>query len=92
MTRTPLICARCRTTPKPGSGEFWEVHIQAVADPWPPEFPAEDLQFGVRREFAECVRELEDLSPREAMDQVHRRTVIHLCKRCFSKWYEDPAG
>jgi len=37
-------------------------------------------------------RYLENCSPREQMDQVLRRTVIHLCNQCFAGWIEDPAG
>lgn len=77
---------------KPGSGNFWEVRIQAVADPWPPAFTEEDLQSDLRGEWTELVEQMQDLTPRQAMEQVHRYTVIHLCDRCFQAWYEAPVG
>ena len=92
MTQTPLICASCQATLLPGSGRFWEVRIQATADPWPPEFTEEDLESDARSGMAECVEQMADLSPREAMDQVHRHTAIHLCNACFEAWYDSPAG
>jgi hypothetical protein len=87
-----LICARCQATLKPGSGEFWEVRIDAVLDPWPPEFTADDLRRDVRPAWAETLRQLDGLSPAEAMDQIHRHTILHLCQRCFLRWYEDPVA
>ena len=92
MNQDLLICARCQATLTPGSGRLWEVRIHAVADPWPPEFTEEDLQRDVQREWSEVIEQMRDLSPLEAMDQVHRHTIIHLCNRCFDKWYEDPTG
>ncbi len=86
-----LHCARCLRTLVPGDGNFWFVEIEAVADPYPPEFTEEDLQRDARREISKLVRDMEDLSPQEAMDQVHRHTVVHLCNRCFEAWIEDPA-
>jgi hypothetical protein len=87
----PLLCARCATELTPGAGTFFEVQIQAVADPSPPELPAWDLAT-VRQEIARTLHELRDVSPQEAMDQVFRRLTIHLCNRCYRSWIEDPAG
>jgi len=92
MDDEPLFCARCRAALLPGSGDFWEVRIEAVADPFPPDFTQEDLQRDVRAEWQGIIRRLRELSPREAMEQVHRHTVLHLCQRCFERWYEDPAA
>ena len=88
----PLFCARCLTPLIPGSGDFFVVCIEAVADPTPPTLTAEDLQHDARAEFARLVNELSDLSERELLDQVHRRTTIHLCNPCFRSWIENPAG
>ncbi len=92
MDLETLICARCQAMLKPGSGEFWEVKIEAALDPWPPEFTDEDLRRDVTTQWQETVRQLGDLSPTEAMDQVHRHTTIYLCQRCFEPWYEDPVA
>lgn len=88
----PLFCARCLKPLTAGRGEFYVVVIDAVADPTPPEFTQEDLQRDVRSEITRLLRQLENCSPRELMDQVLRRTVIHLCNQCFAGWIEDSAG
>ncbi len=88
----PLFCARCLATLTPGAGNFWVVSIDAVADPTPPEFTDEDLQRDLQREFAKLLKQLQDCSPREAMDQVYRHTVIHLCQHCFETWMENPVA
>lgn len=88
-----LICARCQAILTPGAGTLWEIRIEAVADPWPPNFTEEDLQSDApQAEWQDLVDQMKHLSPREAMEQVQRRTVIHLCNRCFAQWYENPAG
>jgi hypothetical protein len=85
-----LICARCGKLLTPGSGDFWEVRIEAVADPHPPHFTEEDLQRDTHRDWNALIESLRDLSPREAMDQVYRHTVLQLCQACFTRWYERP--
>ena len=92
MNQDMLFCARCQTMLKPGQGDFWEVHIEAVADPWPPVFTEEDLRRDVGGEWAELVEQMAGLTPRQAMEQVHRHMVIHLCRCCFEAWYEAPVG
>lgn len=89
---SPLFCARCLKPLTAGRGEFYVVWIDAVADPTPPEFTDEDLKRDVRREIAQLLARLEGCSERELMDQVLRRTTIHLCTTCFAPWIEDPAG
>jgi hypothetical protein len=88
----PLFCAHCLASLTPGAGNFWVISIDAVADPTPPEFTEEDLRRDLRSEFAEVVRQMQDTSPLEAMDQVHRHMVIHLCNRCFETWMDNPAS
>jgi hypothetical protein len=68
------------------------VQIDAVADPSPPELTREDLDRDFKREWRELVAELKDLSSQEALDQVHRRVIIHLCNGCYREWIENPAG
>jgi hypothetical protein len=88
----PLLCTRCLKMLPLGLGEFYMVTIQAVADPSPPELSREDLRRDLKREWKELVAELKELSPQEALDQVHRRVVIHLCNVCYRDWIENPAG
>jgi hypothetical protein len=88
----PLFCAGCARPLQPGRGDFYQVTIEAVADPAPPVLDPEESVASLRSRIDELVDELEDISPREAMDQVHRRLVLHLCLACFRRWIENPAG
>ena len=42
--RDPLFCDRCLCEIHPGRGEFYEVRIEAVADPSPPDLDAESAE------------------------------------------------
>jgi hypothetical protein len=88
----PLFCDRCLTRLHPGRGDLYIVRIEAVADPSPPMFTDEDLARDHRHEIAEIAAQLEDLSAREAMDQVFRRLTIFLCGPCYRHWIENPTG
>jgi len=90
-TDEPLLCARCLKTLETGRGEFYLVKIEAVADPTPPEITAGDLRRDSRRDWREILAALSDVSPQEALDQVFRRVVIHLCNSCYQDWIENPA-
>lgn len=93
MNDTPLFCDRCLRGLTPGVGDFYEVRIEAVADPTPPTLePSELSSQQFRHELDSLVHDMEELSAREAMDQVHRLVTIHLCRRCYRKWIENPAG
>jgi hypothetical protein len=87
-----LLCARCTAELRPGSGDFFQVTIEAVADPAPPVVEDEKSPQELRREITQLLEEMNNISAREAMDQVHRRLVIHLCGRCYRTWIENPAG
>jgi hypothetical protein len=89
---TPLLCTQCLKTLQPGRGEYYVVTIDAVCDPTPPTIDAGDLRHDLRRDWREIVAELQDVSPQEALDQVYRRVVIHLCNGCFRTWIENPTG
>jgi hypothetical protein len=86
----PLCCDRCTTELQPGTGTFYRVTIEAVADPTPPvlEQPEGDLRERIER----LIAQMSDLSEREAMDQVHRRLTLYLCIPCYREWIEDPTG
>ncbi len=88
----PLFCDRCMVELHPGRGNLYVIKIEAIADPSPPEFTAEDLSRDHRQEFQRLVAQLETLSAREAMDQVFRRVTIFLCNACYRDWIENPTG
>ncbi len=85
-------CRRCGMAVEPGRGDGYLVRIQALADPAPPIFTAEDLARDPRQEIARLVEALQDLSPQEALDQVYRQMVFWLCSRCYHHWIDDPVG
>ncbi len=87
-----LLCTRCLKTLEAGRGEFYVVAIEAVADPTPPSFDEGDLKRDYRADWRAIVAALQDTSPQEALDQVYRRLVIHLCNGCYREWIENPAG
>ena len=89
---TPLLCHRCGIELEPGKGDFYVVRIEALADPTPPRFSAEDLYRDARAEIERLIEQMEGLSEQEAMDQIYRRLVLHLCGRCYRQWIEDPTG
>jgi len=86
-----LLCSRCLKRLQSGRGDFYVVTIDAVADPTPPTINPGDLRHDLRRDWREIVAELQDVSPQEALDQVYRRVIIHLCNACFRTWIENPA-
>ena len=89
---SPLFCDRCVRELTPGKGDFYVIQIEAVADPTPPTFDEHDLPRDLKGEINKLVGQLEELSERESMDQVHRRVTIYLCGPCYREWIENPAG
>jgi hypothetical protein len=88
----PLACARCGAELWPGAGNFYQVTIEAVADPTPPTISAAELAADVRAQIEELLARLEGLSEEEAMKQVYRRLTFHLCGPCYRCWIEHPTG
>ncbi len=86
----PLFCDRCSLKLAPGEGNFYVVHIEAFADPSPPEFSEEDLGRDVKAQIDRLVSEMRDVSGQEAMDQVYRRLTLYLCGPCYRQWIENP--
>jgi hypothetical protein len=86
-----ILCAKCLKSLQAGRGEFYLVTIDAVADPTPPAFDEGELKRDLRPDWRAIVAELQDVSSQEALDQVYRRVVIHLCNACFRTWIENPA-
>ena len=87
-----LRCARCAAELRPGSGDFYQVTIEAVADPTSPVLCGRETAEEIRREIERAPGRLSVVSAREALDQVYRRLVLHLCGPCYRTWIEDPAG
>ena len=94
MTPSPpiLLCHRCGATLTPGRGNFYEVRIEARADPSPPEITDEDLREDLAALMREAINATAGLSETDLMGQVYRRLTLHLCSRCFTRWIENPAG
>jgi hypothetical protein len=88
----PLVCARCGAALRPGFGDYYEVTIEAVADPTPPQLPPPDLAGDLRREIERLLARLRDVSEHEAMAQVYLRRRITLCAPCCRLWIEHPVG
>ncbi len=66
------------------------MRIEALADPTPPRFSAEDLKRDHRAEIQRLIEGIRDLSERELIDQVYRQLVLYLCGSCYRQWIEDP--
>ena len=62
------------------------------ADPSPPIIEPADLGRDLAGDWRQIVAQLRETSPQEALDQVYRRVMIHLCNGCFREWIENPAG
>jgi hypothetical protein len=90
MSDAPLLCNHCLKSLRSGRGEFYVVNIEAIADPAPPEIDPGELRRDYRADWREIVAALKDISPQEALDQVYRRLVIHLCNDCYRDWIENP--
>ena len=89
---SPLFCDRCSKELIPGTGDFYLVRIEPLADPFPPIFDDEDLSRDPREEIVRLIEQSRELSDQELLDQVYRRLTIYLCLRCYSEWIERPAG
>jgi hypothetical protein len=87
-----LFCARCAAALRPGAGDFFQITIEAVADPHPPILDDDSDQKQLRRAIERTLEALGDMTSQEALDQVYRRMVIHLCKSCYPPWIENPTG
>ena len=88
----PLFCCRCGSHLTPGRGDFYVVRIEAFADPSPPADGSESTARDPGEEIDRLIRQMEGMSERELMDQVHRRVTIHLCGECYRRWIEHPGG
>jgi hypothetical protein len=87
-----LFCARCAIELSPGDGSFYVVRIDAVADPTGPIVEKVPSSKELRREIRKVIKQLNEVSAQEGMNQVHRRLTLHLCAKCYPEWIENPAG
>jgi hypothetical protein len=88
----PLFCDRCTVELTPGTGNFYRVTIEAVADPTPPAITDEGLEADVAEQINELIDRLQSISAQEAMDQVYRRLTVYLCTPCYRNWIEHPTS
>ena len=87
-----FYCDRCAAALRPGSGDFYRVTIEAVADPSPPNESGAEGPGELRRRIEQLLQQMQGLSAQEAMDQVYRRVTLYLCIRCYRPWIENPLG
>jgi len=88
-----LFCHRCGRQLHPGEGDWYVVRIEALADPSPPNLSVDDIEErDLNAEFARLFEQMDRMSERELLEQVHRRMTIHLCAPCYRQWIENPAG
>jgi hypothetical protein len=86
----PFACARCGAELRPGSGNYYQVTIEAIADPTPPSFSSEELASELRQKIERLLAQLQDVSEQEAMAQVYLRRRLFLCASCCRRWIEHP--
>ena len=82
----PFVCARCGTQLRPGSGNYYQVTIEAF-----PFYP-EDLAGDTRQKIEHLLEQLQDVSEQEAMAQVYLRRRLFLCAPCCRRWIEHPVA
>ena len=76
----------------PRAFPVYVVWIEALADPTPLSISDADLACDPSEEIDDLLEQMRSMSERELMDQVHRRMTIHLCRRCYEQWIENPTG
>jgi hypothetical protein len=93
LEHAALLCHRCGAMLTPGKGDFYVVRIEAFADPTPPNLLSGDLaDIDPSAEIDRLIELMRHMSQQELMDQVYRRMTIHLCRRCYLPWIENPSG
>lgn len=91
----PMWCYKCGREISPGDGDFYVVRIEAIADPTPPRLDngfEKMTQADIDDEFNRLLEQMKDMTEQELLDQIHRRLTIHLCRRCYEIWIENPTG
>ena len=91
--QAPLLCHRCGAMLTPGKGDFYVVRIEAFADPTPPNLLSDEYaDIDPSAEIDRLIELMRHMSEQELMDQVYRRMTIHLCRKCYIVWIENPSG
>ena len=88
----PQSCARCSAGLHPGSGDYYIIYVEAVADPAGPRISATDLEGDLEGEIERTIAKMADLTATEAMNQVHRQLRFGLCVQCYRRWIDNPTG
>jgi hypothetical protein len=88
----PTICHKCGALLTPGKGDFYVVHVEAFAENSPMVITLEDMLKDPAEEMQKIAEQLKNVSPQEAMDQVHRHLTFFLCRPCYQHWIENPTG
>jgi hypothetical protein len=88
----PFVCARCGTALRPGSGNYYQVTIEAIADPTPPLVSPEEMADDLRQKIERLLAQLQDVSEQEALAQVYLRRRLFLCGPCCRSWIEHPVA
>lgn len=84
------LCDRCLKEVSEGTGSFYEVRAQIVADPTPPTLDPKLETSEILRRYQETLAELEHTHPGDALDGVVRSRVWTLCNPCLEIWLDDP--
>lgn len=84
------LCDRCLKEVSEGTGSFYEIRAQIVADPTPPTLDPTLDPSEILRRYEETLAELEQANPRDALDGVVRWRVWTLCNPCLEIWLDDP--
>jgi len=87
----PIFCERCLKNVLPGSGNFFEIRLVAIADPYSPQIPDQDKE-DAKAEYEKLVDQLATISASEAMENIALGRTFDLCNSCFKVWIEDPCG
>jgi hypothetical protein len=73
-----------------GTGSFYEIRAQIVADPTPPILDPTPEPSEILRRYQETLAELEQTRPSDALDGVVRHRVWTLCNPCLEVWLDAP--
>ena len=88
---THLFCHGCGRHLEAGKGNLYIVRIEAFADPTAANISDDEIGTDPGEEIDRLIEQMQGMSERELMDQVHRRLTIHLCGPCYETWIENPA-
>ena len=91
-TPAPLTCRRCAVPLRPGTGDLYQVTIEAVADPAPPVLSGDESAADLRRQIEQLLAGMEGVPEQELLKQVYQRLTLYLCGPCYRQWIKNPTG